>query len=110
MNQHPMAKAYVSAFVKNGGKKFKSKFNMYGLDQIITFGYRRFAFELKTVYGTASYALELIPKCATRPGDCDEIYLSPYPNFGDWLACDQDAKADYEEFMGIVAKTIGIRK
>lgn len=109
MNQHPMTKAFVKAFVANGGKKFKSKFMMYTLDQSIIFGYRAFVFRIMSAGSVPSWDRDLIPAGVTSLYG-DEIVMIQSPNFGNWLECDQAAKAEYEEFAAIVAKTIGIRK
>lgn len=109
MTQHPMTKAYIGQFVKNGGKKFKAKFNPSQLDQTIIFGYRSFVFRILSAGSVPSWDEKLIPAGVTSLYG-DEIVMIQNPNFGDWLACDQDAKAEYEEFAAIVAKTIGIRK
>jgi hypothetical protein len=109
MTQHPMTKAYVKAFVANGGKKFKSKFTMFTLDQSIIFGYRAFIFRIQSAGSVPSWDQDLIPAGVTSLYG-DEIVMIQSPNFGGWLACDEAAKAEYEEFVSIVAKTIGIRK
>ncbi len=106
MKQHPMTKAYVKAFVANGGKKFKSQFAMYALDQSIVFGYRAFIFQIKSAGCVPSWDQDLIPKGVDSRED---IVMIQAPNFGEWLACDSVAKAEYDEFVSIVAKTIGKR-
>lgn len=107
MNQHPMTKAYVAAFVKNGGAKFKNKFNMFAMDQTILFGYRRFDFRVMSVRCVPSWDTGFMPLGVTS---LDELVMIQSPSFGEWLACDADAKADYAEFVAIMAKTIGVRK
>ena len=106
MKQHPMTKAFVAALVKNGGKKFKYKFTMHTLDQSIIFGYRAFIFRIHSVGCVASYEQHLIPKGVDSRED---IVMIQSPHFGEWLACDEAAKAEYEEFVAIVARTIGKR-
>ena len=106
MTQHPMTKAFVAALVKNGGKKFKAKFNAYQLDQIIIFGYRRFDFRIMSAGSVASWDQPLLP---TGVDSRVDIVMIQSPNFGEWLACDEAAKVEYFEFVALVGRTIGKR-
>lgn len=107
MTQHPMTKAFVAALVKNGGKKFKARFNMYQLDQTITFGYRRFDFRVMSAGTVPSWDVEFMPKGVNCRSD---VVLIPVSNFGQWLPCDKEAEQDYSEFRALIAQTIGKRE
>ena len=107
MIQHPMTKAFVSALVKNGGKKFKAKFNMYQLDQIMNFGYRRFDFRIMSVGTVPSWDSDYIPKGVNSR---DDVVMIPVTNFGQWLPCDTEAEKEYSEFRALIAQTIGKRE
>ncbi|MNC28829.1 hypothetical protein D3C76_165280 [compost metagenome] len=106
MAQHPMTKAFVAALVKNGGKKFKAKFNMYQLDQTMIFGYRRFDFRVMSAGTVPSWDMDYMPKGVNDRAD---VVLIPVSNFGAWLACDTEAEKEYAEFRELIAKTIGHR-
>ena len=107
MKQHPMTKAYVAALVKNGGKKFKHRFNMYQMDQIMQFGYRRFDFRIMSAGSVPSWDVEFMPKGVN---DRFDVVLIPVTNFGRWLACDTEAEQEYNEFRALIAQTIGKRE
>jgi hypothetical protein len=100
--QHPTVKAYIKAFCANGGKAWKGKFNPYSLDQVMLFGYRKMLFRIYSVGTVPSWSQALIPQEANNRLD---IVMIPSPDFGDWLACDEQAKKDYEAFMQVVGKT-----
>lgn len=102
-----MTKAFVAALVKNGGKKFKAKFNMYQLDQIIIFGYRRFEFRVMSAGCVPSWDMDYMPKGVN---DRSDVVLIPVANFGAWLACDTEAETEYNEFRALIAQTIGKRE
>lgn len=106
MTQHPMTKAFVAALVKNGGKKFKAKFNMYQLDQIMQFGYRRFDFRIMSAGLVPSWDTDFIPKGVNSRED---VVCIPVTNFGRWSADDSEAEKEYAEFRELIAKTIGKR-
>lgn len=107
MTQHPMTKAFVAALVKNGGKKFKRRFNMYQLDQIMQFGYRRFDFRVMSAGTVPSWDVEFMPKGVNCRSD---VVLIPVTNFGQWLPCDKEAEQEYNEFRALIAQTIGKRE
>lgn len=102
MKQHPMVKAFVKALVKNGGKEFKNRFNMYQLDQTFVFGYRKFHFRIMSASLVSSWDTHLIPEGVTGRFD---VVMIQQPNFGGWLACDSEAQAEYGRFIKLVNAT-----
>ena len=103
MKQHPMAKAYIQAFVKKNGKQWKARFNTYSLDQVFRFGYNEFRFRIQSASNVASYDEQFIPSGARR----FDVVMIPDAgnNFRRWLPCDSEAKAEYESFMTAVSNT-----
>lgn len=106
MQQHPMVKAFVKAFRKAGGKEWASRFNPFQLDQVFRFGYRTFRFRVMSVSTVNSWDADRIPAGA---GKYDIVMMPDVSNaLGDWLACDSEAKAEFERFEAVIRATFAV--
>lgn len=103
MSNHPMVTAFLKAFKANGGKEWAGRFNRSSLDQAFRFGYKTVRFRIQSASTVSSWDQEFIPVDA---GKYDIVMIPDVGNLlSDWLACDQDAKAEYARFIAVVNTT-----